>query len=529
MAIDLFVLDKDFVQVGLIDEYESFIWTDRYNEPGDFEIYTSPFSKAYQFLKEDYYLIRPDSEHVMIIEEIEITTDSDNGPHLKVTGRSLESILSRRIVWGQKSFEDKTVKEIIETLLNENIISPAETNRQIPNFTYHAVDIPDVTNQVLSLQYTGDSLDRIISDICSSYGIGYKVTLNSNNQFVFELYQGLNRTYAQTNNPYVLFSPRFDNIINSDYLQSQKSLRNVALVLGEEKENSKDRKSIVVYGNQPAGTPYNYLKDGVWDTSVLSNRYSNYAQRYAVNNGSTIVANGYFKSDPASGRTTNDDTESIFWNDTVVPRNQYDSMVVKLYYTGRAAAIQDYQKQYEPRVGIAATRDSSRDPNFIASGILNTVSSALQTLECSLAPYNSQNADGYLHLAGIGSWKVVEISFVTYLKTGIDRRELFVDARDLSSSTYDDVGEEHSIPPAQYNNQMSQRGVQQLASCPIVKQFDGKVEASQLFIYGRDFYMGDIIQIENEFGIEGTARITEFIYSDDRSGIQMYPTFTAIN
>lgn len=529
MSMNLFVLDKDFKQIGLIDEYESFIWTDRYSEPGDFEIYTSPFSKAYQFLKEDYYLIRPDSEHVMIIEELEITTDSENGPHLKVTGRSLESLLSRRIVWGQKSFEDKTVKEVIETLLNENIISPSETNRQIANFTLNSVDIPDVTNQVVSMQYTGDTLGDIITDICDAYGIGYKITLNSSNQFVFTLYKGVDRTYVQTTNPYVLFSPKFDNIINSDYLQSQKSLKNVALVLGEEKDNSKERKSMIVYGNQPSGSPYNYLKDGVWDTSILSNNYSYYAQRYAVNNGSSIVANGYFKSDPASGRTNNDDTESIFWNDTVVPRNRYDSMIVKLYYTGRAAAIQDYQREFEPRVGIAATRDSSRDPNYIASGILNTVSSALQTLECSLAPYNSQNTNGYLHFAGIGSWKIVEISFITYLKTGMDRRELFVDARDISSSTYDSGGEEHTIPAAQYNNQLSQRGVQQLTSYPIVKQFDGKVEASQLFIYNRDFYMGDIVQIENEFGIEGTARITEFIYSDSRSGVEMYPTFTAIN
>ena len=276
--MDLFVLDKDFIQVGLIDEYESFIWTDRYSEPGDFEIYTSPFSKAYQFLKEDYYLIKPDSEHVMIIEEIEITTDSERGPHLKVTGRSLESLLDRRIVWGQRSFEDQTVKSIIESLLNENIISPGETNRRIPNFIYQDVDIADVTNQVISVQYNGDTLGNAITDICDSYSIGYKITLNQNNQFVFSLYKGSDRTYAQTNNPYVLFSPSFDNIINSDYLQSQKSLKNVALVLGEEKENSKDRKSMIVYGNQPAGTPYNYLKDGVWDTSVLSNTYSNYAQ-----------------------------------------------------------------------------------------------------------------------------------------------------------------------------------------------------------------------------------------------------------
>lgn len=38
----------------------------------------------------------------MIVEKIQITSDTEDGNHVTVTGRSLESILDRRIVWGQK-------------------------------------------------------------------------------------------------------------------------------------------------------------------------------------------------------------------------------------------------------------------------------------------------------------------------------------------------------------------------------------------------------------------------------------------
>ncbi len=52
-------------------------------------------------------------------------------------------------------------------------------------------------------------------------------------QFVFELYAGFDRSYDQTENPYVIFSPKFENIINSNYIESKASLKTVTLVGGE--------------------------------------------------------------------------------------------------------------------------------------------------------------------------------------------------------------------------------------------------------------------------------------------------------
>ena len=55
------------------------------------------------------------------------------------------------------------------------------------------------------------------------------------------------------------------------------------------------------------------------------------------------------------------------------------------------------------------------------------------------------------------------------------------------------------------------------------------VESTILFVYQRDFFMGDLIQIENEYGIGGTARIIEFIVSIDVNGIETYPTFESVD
>lgn len=230
--MDVMVLNTDLDAVSIIDEYESFIWTDRYYKYGDFELYTAMRDGLLDFIKQDYYLQSRESNHVMIIEKIQITADVEDGNHVMVTGRSLESILYRRIVWGQKTLTGN-LQNGIRTLLNENVIAPSDSSRRISNFIFKESTDPKITSLKIEAQYTGDNLYDVIQKICEERGIGFKITLNENKQFVFELYAGTDRSYDQTEEPYVIFSPKFENIINSNYIESKSSLKNVTLIGGE--------------------------------------------------------------------------------------------------------------------------------------------------------------------------------------------------------------------------------------------------------------------------------------------------------
>lgn len=230
--MDLIVLNKNLDAVSVVDTYESFIWTDRYYAYGDFELYESMTEKLLDSLQQDFYIQNRDSDHVMIIEKIQIQSDTENGNHATITGRSLESILERRIVWGQRVLSGN-FQNAIQMLLNENIISPSDSNRRISNFVFKASTDPSITQLKIDAQYTGDNLYDVIQKACEEAGIGFKVTLNESKQFVFELYAGTNRSYDQTVNPYVIFSPNFENIINSNYIESKASLKTVTLVGGE--------------------------------------------------------------------------------------------------------------------------------------------------------------------------------------------------------------------------------------------------------------------------------------------------------
>nr|DAF70135.1 MAG TPA: hypothetical protein [Caudoviricetes sp.] len=354
--MEFLVLNTKFEAVAILDVFESFIWTDRYSKCGDFEIYTSSDRQIIETLKEDFYIWTEDSEHVMIIENRKIITDVEEGNKFLVSGRSLESILDRRIVWNQILL-DGDFQTQIKRLLTENVINPSDSNRKISNFIFEETDDPYILSLKVQVQYTGDDLYEAVCKLCESVSIGFKITLNDNNQFVFKLYSGTDRSYDQEMNPYVVFSPSFENIVNSNYYESKAECKNVGLVAGEGEGSA--RRTVVV------------------------------------------------------GESTS---------------------------------------------------------------------------------------------------------------KGLSRRELYVDARDISSTTSNDG----SISTSAYDDLLRQRGNEQLKENKIIQAFDGQVESTQMYRYGEHYFMGDITQLENEYGMESKVRVTEFIRSVDKDGIDSYPTFEVI-
>lgn len=344
------VLNTSFETVAVIDAYESLIWTDRYNTYGDFELYCPMDTSLLTFLKQDNYLWLRDSEHTMIIEDISIDSDTEDGNHLVVTGRSLESILERRIVWGYKVLTGN-LQNAIQTLLNESVINPSDLDRKIDGFSFVPSDDPKITSLTIDAQYFGEELYSIIKDLCEENNIGFKLVLTEDNTFEFSLYAGVDRSYAQNDNPYVVFSPNFDNIINSNYYSSNATLKNVTLVGGD--GEGAERKTVTV---------------------------------------------------------------------------------------------------------------------------------------------------------GSG--------------TGLIRRELFTEGR-IAATTVD--GEE--LTESEIESQMIELGKKALSERGMTTAFEGEVETNKPFEYGVDFFIGDVIQLQNEYEIEGPAYISELVFSVNESGRSVYPTF----
>lgn len=231
--MNLLLLNESFEVIDIIDTYVSLLWTVRYDEAGEFELIIPANSENLELFKLDYYLQNLDSDRLMIIEKKVIETDVESGNNLTITGRTLESILDRRIIWAQTTISGN-LQSAIKTLINDAIISPTDSSRKISNFIFEESTDTAITGLTIDeSQYTGDSLYETIQTICELKHIGFKVTLNGSFQFVFKLYAGTDRSYSQVTLPCVVFSNKYENLLSSNYSEDKTNYKNVTLVAGE--------------------------------------------------------------------------------------------------------------------------------------------------------------------------------------------------------------------------------------------------------------------------------------------------------
>ena len=235
---EVYVMNESFTTVSVIDNYKSLIWTERYSDCGDFEMDMVASSDIFKTIKRNYYLTIRNSKTVMIVENIQIETDLESGDVAKFSGRSLESILDRRVIWNEISVDQANFQNVIKRMINENIIAPSLLYRAVSNFKFSDSTDTSITGLVVSLKVIGENLYEQIKTLCKSGRLGFRVRLNSNNEFVFSLYRGTDRSYSQSTKPYVTFSKSFDNLISSQYVLSNASYKNAALIYGKFHDDS---------------------------------------------------------------------------------------------------------------------------------------------------------------------------------------------------------------------------------------------------------------------------------------------------
>ncbi len=233
------VLDQSFNLLGVVDDFISVIWRPAYYEVGDFELYINATSEAVQLLQKNRYLVRDTDvtvdeagnityNNVMIIKNFTLSTSEEDGDYLTYTGRELKYLLHQRIVWKQTRMSSK-VEYGIRRLVTENAIAPTDSKRIIPNLVLGA---EAGLTKSMEKQVTGKALDEAIADICATYGYGWEIFIY-NSTLVFIVYEGVNRSYSQSEQPYVVFSDEFDNILNSEYQLQTEQYANTTLIGGE--------------------------------------------------------------------------------------------------------------------------------------------------------------------------------------------------------------------------------------------------------------------------------------------------------
>lgn len=153
------------------------------------------------------------------------------------------------------------------------------------------------------------------------------------------------------------------------------------------------------------------------------------------------------------------------------------------------------------------------------------------TLEASGAAYNYKVASVDIQIlsADQRAWlvlhypsgQVVTVDGVEYYRIG---NAVLATVPDANPDTATPV----TIKDLIYIPYLLNRGLDALAEFGTVETFEGSVIPDATFVYGRDYNLGDIVTVRNEYGIEQAARIVEIVEVMDENGYNIEPKFENI-
>lgn len=230
--MDLYVFDNNIKLLGIIDKYESYMITERYQDAGEFSLslYLGEHSlEVLSLLKIGHYVYKTGEVEAGIIETIHLGKTSEGKTAINIQGGNLTSLLNRRIHWGRFNMYGK-VEDILKSLLEDNFISPSNPNRAVPGLTIGA--LPE-TDQNIRFQTSFGNILSQISRMAKLYDFGFRIMLDvSNQQLVFLAYKGKDKTIGNNLRPPVIFGEYMENILKSDYNKSIQDLKNTALIAG---------------------------------------------------------------------------------------------------------------------------------------------------------------------------------------------------------------------------------------------------------------------------------------------------------
>lgn len=278
----LYIRDSNTANVIRIEEqYSSLVWTERFQEYGDFTLEIPINVANFEVYRRGNYVTLDDSDDTMIIETLDIDDTVEN-PLLKISGRSLSSILERRmnaskvdeLFMGVIKYSG-SIGSIIEDIVDEELENPVIVEyewwhweedsssftgkkavrgygdplnpdligqrwkepvdvradfRKLGTFSYEnnigyeigqeeAFEVEKEYNKIMDL-YT------LIQNLCRKCVCGFRIYLNGAKSFKLSIYNGKDKRPRGHRTDVVIFNPVMDNVTYVNYYEDQTEYDN---------------------------------------------------------------------------------------------------------------------------------------------------------------------------------------------------------------------------------------------------------------------------------------------------------------
>lgn len=240
MQIEVYRMDAeaDSLTISLeavCDSFSSLLWDIEYYQCGSFEVYIAANPENLAIFQTGRIVGRDDdSQHFGIIESVQIDTNAENGDYLTVKGRFLMCLLERRIIHPTYNVTaQKAYSEIVHDIVRQNTL--LNDNRRIPGLSLGSVS-GACWEQTATLQVSYENLMEWVYTICEKIGGTANIRLvkdvGETYKMVLDLAEGTDRSLLQEENPHIIFSDAYSNLLSFSYASDSAVTRNFAYIYG---------------------------------------------------------------------------------------------------------------------------------------------------------------------------------------------------------------------------------------------------------------------------------------------------------
>ncbi|MBQ7983377.1 MAG: siphovirus ReqiPepy6 Gp37-like family protein [Clostridia bacterium] len=229
---ELYFLDRDLaVTAGPADDFISLVWSERYFSCGEFTLVMPMTQQRFAAALTSAFLEVRGRHGLGRIEKVVYT----GGGTMTVSGRMAESLLADRIV-PRGTTVSGALCAAAEALVDVNA-GTAAGERAIAHLTVEtAATMYDGDGNVITVEdhLGGQQLDEWLYETLSAHGASFRIVPDYDaGTLVFQIYRGLDRTQAQSENGYAVFSASFASAGEFDFLSDSTDYRNFAYIAGE--------------------------------------------------------------------------------------------------------------------------------------------------------------------------------------------------------------------------------------------------------------------------------------------------------
>lgn len=241
IIIRFFNKDLDFI--GEVDDFTSFIYERKWFTYSNFQLVVENFDKDL-FQEGNYIVVNNDPYRSGQITKVNITDDT-----VTIKGFGIGFWFTDRITYPTINKNTFSMSDYAENIMYElikfNAIDSNITNR---NFQNLIVNSTQGRGEKIAFETRYKVLSDELETISKTSRLGWNIKFDyKNKRFIFESLVGIDRTVNQADVPPMIFSRRYDNILELEYTKDVSEYKNCAIVAGQ--GEGSNREIVIVNDN----------------------------------------------------------------------------------------------------------------------------------------------------------------------------------------------------------------------------------------------------------------------------------------